>query len=122
MGVKGRKVYTVDATKIQQANDEGLTEKCYIMAGVTPLKSVGMARYMQKFVPGLDVPEDYIARLKGVEKKQQAAEGIKICEEQMQELKEMKGVKGIHLMAIEREHKVAEIMEAANLLPRPTVD
>ncbi len=109
-------------TWIDQANDEGLTEKCYILAGVTPLKSVGMARYMQKFVPGLDVPEEYITRLKGVEKKKQAAEGIKICVEQIEQLREMKGIAGIHLMAIEWEHKVPEIMEAAKLLPRPEVD
>ncbi len=104
------------------AHEEGLTEKCYILAGITPLKSVGMARYMAKFVPGLDVPDYYIERLKGVEKKKQAAEGIKIAVEQIQEIKEIPGVAGIHLMAIEWEHKVPEIMEAAGLLPRPTVD
>ena len=106
---------------MQQANDLGLTEKCYIMAGITPLKSVGMARYMQKFVPGLDVPEDYIARLKGVEKKEQGAEGIKIAIEQIQEMKEMKGISGVHVMAIEWEEKVEEIVSGAGLLPRPEV-
>lgn len=104
------------------AHEEGLTEKCYIMAGITPLKSVGMARYMANFVPGLDVPDYYIERLKGVDKKKQADEGIKIAVEQIQEVREIPGVKGIHLMAIEWEHKVPEILEAAGLLPRPTVN
>ena len=108
-------------TWMQQANDQGLTERCYIMAGITPLKSVGMARYMQKFVPGLDVPEDYITRLKGVDKKKQGDEGIKIAVEQIQEMKELKGIAGVHVMAIEWEEKVEEIVSAAGLLPRPEV-
>jgi methylenetetrahydrofolate reductase (NADPH) len=108
-------------TYMQQAHDQGLTEKCYIMAGITPLKSVGMARYMQKFVPGLEVPEDYITRLKGVDKKKQGDEGIKIAIEQIQEMKEMKGIAGAHVMAIEWEEKVEEIVSGAGLLPRPEV-
>jgi methylenetetrahydrofolate reductase (NADPH) len=108
-------------TYMQQAFDQGLTEKCYVMAGITPLKSVGMARYMQKFVPGLDVPEDYITRLKGVDKKKQGDEGIKIAIEQIQEMKEMKGIAGVHVMAIEWEERVEEIVSGAGLLPRPEV-
>jgi methylenetetrahydrofolate reductase (NADPH) len=107
---------------VQQANDMGLTEKVYILAGITPMKSIGMARYMQKKVPGMDVPEAIIKRLQGVEKKKVADEGIKIACEQIQEFKEMKGVAGIHLMAIEWEHKVPEIAERAGVLPRPVVD
>jgi methylenetetrahydrofolate reductase (NADPH) len=116
-------IYNMDKfrTWVQQANDQGLTEKCHIMAGITPLKSVGMARYMQKFVPGLDVPEDYITRLKGVEKKQQASEGIKIAIEQIREMKGMKGIAGVHVMAIEWEERVEEIVTGAGLLPRPQV-
>ena len=106
---------------IKQANDMGLTEKVYILAGVTPMKALGMARYMQKNVPGMDVPDWVIKRLKGVEKKKQASEGIAICCEQIEEFKEMKGIAGIHLMAIEWEHRVPEIAEKAKLLPRPEV-
>jgi methylenetetrahydrofolate reductase (NADPH) len=108
-------------TYMQQAYDQGLTEKCYIMAGITPLKSVGMARYMQKFVPGLEVTEDHIERLKGVDKKKQGDEGIKIAIEQIHEVKEMKGVAGVHVMAIEWEERVEEIVTGAGLLPRPEV-
>jgi len=99
----------------------GLTEKVYILGGITPMKSIGMARYMQKKVPGMDVPEAIIKRLQGVDKKEVANEGIKIACEQIQELKETKGVAGVHLMAIEWEHKVPEIAEKAGMLPRPVV-
>jgi methylenetetrahydrofolate reductase (NADPH) len=106
---------------VKRIVDMGLHEKCYLLAGVTPLKSVGMANYMAKFVPGIDVPESFIKRLKGVDKKDQAAEGIKIAIEQIQELREMKGVAGVHVMAIEWEHRAREIIEGAGLLPRPQV-
>jgi len=104
---------------VKQANDMGLTEKVYLLAGVTPMKTLGMARYMQKNVPGMDVPDWVINRLKGVEKKKQAEEGIRICCEQIEEFKETKGISGIHLMAIEWENKVPEIAEKAKILPRP---
>jgi methylenetetrahydrofolate reductase (NADPH) len=106
---------------VKQANDMGLTEKTYILAGVTPMKALGMARYMQKNVPGMDVPDWVIKRLQGVEKKKQASEGIAICCEQIEEFKEMKGVAGVHIMAIEWEHRMPEIVEKAKLLPRPNL-
>ena len=106
---------------IRQANDMGLTEKAHILAGVTPMKSLGMARYMKSKVPGMDVPDDVIKRLQGVAKDKQAEEGIKIALEQIAEFKEMKGVAGVHLMAIEWEHRVPEIAERAGMLPRPQV-
>jgi methylenetetrahydrofolate reductase (NADPH) len=116
-------IYNMDRFRkwIAEANDMGLTEKVYILAGVTPMKSIGMAKYMQSKVPGMDVPEEIIDRLRGAGKGKVAAEGIKIACEQIQEFKEMKGVHGVHLMAIEWEHKVPEIAEAAKVLPRPTV-
>ncbi|MCP4342457.1 MAG: methylenetetrahydrofolate reductase [Desulfobulbaceae bacterium] len=104
---------------IHVANEEGLTEKIYILAGVTPMKSVGMARYMKTKVPGMDVPDEIIDRLKGVEKGKVAQEGINIACEQIEEFKEMKGVHGIHMMAIEWEHMVPKIAEQAKVLPRP---
>jgi len=106
---------------IKRANDMGLTEKAYILAGVTPMKSVGMAKYMKNKVPGMDVPDEIIKRLQGAEKGRVAVEGINIACEQIEEFKEMKGVAGVHLMAIEWEHKVPEIAEQAKVLPRPSV-
>jgi len=106
---------------VKRAGDMGLLDKVYLLAGVTPMKSVNMARYMKNKVPGMDVPDEVIDRLKGAGKGKIAAEGIKIAVEQIQEFKEMDGVAGVHLMAIEWEHKVPEITEAAGVLPRPEV-
>ncbi len=107
---------------MKRAVDMGLHEKCAILAGVTPMKSVGMAKYMAKFVPGMDVPEELVQRLSGVKKKAQGNEGIQICIESIAELKEMEGVAGVHVMAIEWEERAREIVEGAGLLPRPQVN
>lgn len=104
---------------IHIANEEGLTDKVYILAGVTPFKSIGMAKYMKSKVPGMDVPDEVIKRLQGVEKGKVAQEGINMACEQIEEFKSMKGVHGVHLMAIEWEHKVPEIAAQAKVLPRP---
>ncbi|RLB55880.1 MAG: methylenetetrahydrofolate reductase, partial [Deltaproteobacteria bacterium] len=106
-------------TWMGQVVDRGLHEKVHILAGVTPLKSLGMARYMAKNVSGIEVPGELIKRIKGVSKEKRAAEGIKICTEQIQQLREIPGVAGIHMMAIEWEHKVPEIIKGAGLYPRP---
>jgi methylenetetrahydrofolate reductase (NADPH) len=117
-------IYNMDKWRefMKMAVDMGLHEKAYILAGVTPMKSIGMAQYMAKSVPGMDVPESLIKRLRGAGKGKVAEEGIKFALEQIEEFKEMEGVAGIHLMAIEWEHKVPEIAERAGVLPRPKVD
>lgn len=106
-------------TWINMARDRGLTEKAFILGGVTPLKSPGMARYMKNKVSGMDVPDEVIKRMEGVAKDKQREEGIRICVETIERLKEMPGVKGVHIMAIEWEEVVGEIVERAGLLPRP---
>ena len=106
---------------MKMAVDMGLHEKCHILAGVTPMKSVGMAQYMSRSVPGMDVPESLIDRLRGAGKGKAGEEGIRIAVEQIQEFKEMQGIAGVHLMAIEWEHMVPEIAEKAGVLPRPMV-
>jgi methylenetetrahydrofolate reductase (NADPH) len=103
---------------MKMVRDRGLHEKVHILAGVTPLKSGGMARYMAKNVSGISIPEELIDRMVKAEKP--AEEGIKLCVAQIQELREIEGVHGVHIMAIEWEHRVAEIVEMAGLLPRPT--
>ncbi len=117
-------IYNMDRFRefVKQANDMGLLEKVYLLAGVTPMKSLGMAKYMQKNVPGLDVPDWVIKRLKGVEKKKAASEGIEICCEQIAEFKETKGISGVHIMPIEWEKRMPEIAERAKVLPRPVFD
>jgi len=103
---------------MKQANEKGLTEKVHILAGVTPLKSARMAKYMAAKVSGITIPEAIIKRMEGTPKEQAAAEGIKICLETIQQLREIKGLHGIHIMAIEWEDKVPEIVKAAGLYPR----
>ncbi len=117
-------IYNLDKFEewMRLARDRGLHEKCYIMAGVTPFKSAGMANYMKNRVPGMDVPDEVVKRMKGVPKEKQAEEGIKICVETIQRLKECEGVRGFHIMAIEWEDQVPGIVEAAGLYPRPKLD
>ncbi|MCD6262519.1 MAG: methylenetetrahydrofolate reductase [Deltaproteobacteria bacterium] len=122
--IQTQSIYNMDRFRkfMKQVVDMGLHEKCYILAGITPMKSVGMARYMASQVPGMDVPESLIKRLKGAGKGKVAEEGIKFAIEQIEEFKEMEGVAGVHLMAIEWEHRVPEIAERAGMLPRPKID
>jgi methylenetetrahydrofolate reductase (NADPH) len=104
-----------------QVQDRGLADKVFILGGITPLKSVRMAEYMKNSVAGMDVPDEIIARMKGAAAKEQRQEGIKIAVETIQALKEIKGVRGVHIMAIEWEEAVPELVEKAGLFPRPTV-
>ncbi len=107
---------------LQMAGDRGLLDKVYILAGVTPFKSAGMAKYMKNRVPGIEVPDELVKRMSDTPKEKQPEEGVKICIEQIQHLKEIKGVSGFHIMAIEWEEMVPEIVKASGLYPRPSVD
>ncbi len=114
-------VYNVDkfAEWMKRVRDRGLHEKVKILAGVAPIKSVGAARYMKTKVPGMDIPDSIIERLRGVPKEQVSKEGIKLCVDIINQVRQIKGIAGIHLMAIEWEEIVPEIVEAAGFLPRP---
>jgi len=115
-------IYNVEkfAKFMEMVCDLGLDEKVYILAGVTPPKSLGMARYMKKFVPGMDVTDEVINRMKDADDKQE--EGINICVDIINRVKEIKGVSGVHIMAIEWEEAVPEIVKRAKLEPRPVFD
>jgi len=117
-------IYNLDKFEkwMELTRDRGLHEEVYILAGLTPLKSAGMAKYMKNRVPGMDVPDEVVKRMADTPKEKQAEEGIKICIESIQRLKEVKGVAGFHIMAIEWEEKVPGIVEETGLYPRPTVD
>jgi methylenetetrahydrofolate reductase (NADPH) len=114
-------IYNVDkfAEWMKMVRDRGLHERVKILAGVAPIKSVGAARYMKTRVPGMDVPDSIVARLQGVSKEQVPEEGIKLCIDIINQVREIEGVAGVHIMAIEWEEAVPEIVEAAGLLPRP---
>jgi 5,10-methylenetetrahydrofolate reductase len=135
-------IYDIDAFKtfMMKVRELGLADKVFILAGVGPLKSPTMARYMKDNVPGLRIPDQLIARMETAgapwankskdeltkeDKKARSAawqaEGIKICIELIQELRQIEGVAGVHIMAIEWEDAVKPIVEGAGLLPRPIV-
>ena len=99
----------------------GVDSKVFILGGVTPLKSVRMAEYMANNVAGMDIPAEIIDRLKGVPSADQKKEGLKICIETIRQLREIEGIRGVHIMAIEWEEAVAQIVEGAQLFPRPAV-
>ncbi len=106
---------------LDQATEQGLTDQCPIIAGVVPLKSVKMARHLRDNVPGIVIPHTIIDRLGAVPEDKQQEEGINICIEQIEELKQTKGVRGVHIMAIGCEERLADIIERAGLLPRPDI-
>ncbi len=115
-------IYNVEkfARFMEMVRDLGLHEKVHILAGVTPPRSLGMARYMQKFVPGMDVTDEVIQRLKDARDVQD--EGINICVDIINQIKEIEGVAGAHIMAIEWEEAVPEIVKRAGLDSRPVLD
>lgn len=106
------------AAWMEQVRKLGLHKKTYILAGVSPLKSVGMARYMKNNVPGMDVPDELIERMKGAEDPK--AEGIEVCVDIIKQVRKIEGVSGVHIMAIEWEEAVPQVVEKAGLLPRPS--
>jgi 5,10-methylenetetrahydrofolate reductase len=132
--VQTQLVYDIAAFReyMQKVVDLGIAEQTRILAGVGPLKSLGMARHLRDNVPGVTVPEELIRRMedavKGIDANDKDArrvawqtEGQKICVELIQQLREVPGVAGVHIMAIEWEQAVRPIVEAAGLLPRPVV-
>jgi CO dehydrogenase/acetyl-CoA synthase delta subunit len=112
-------IYNVDkfAKFMEMARDLGLPEKVFILAGVTPPKSLGMARYMKSSVPGMEVTDEVISRMRDAADKQE--EGINICVDIINRVREIKGVSGVHIMAIEWEEAVPEIVKRAGLASRP---
>lgn len=106
---------------MKRVRDMGLHERTYLLAGVGPIKSVGMAKYMRDNVAGMDVPDEIVERMRKTPKEQRRAEGIKMCAEFIREMMEIEGVAGVHIMAVEWEEAVPEITEQAGLLPRPEV-
>jgi len=99
--------------------DRGLDKEIHILAGIIPIKSVGMARYMRDNVPGVSVPDEIVTRMEDA--KDTREEGLKICLEIIEQIKDIPGVHGIHIMAVAWEDIVPTIMEKAGLLPRPLI-
>jgi len=112
-----------DVTKfakwMEMVRECGLDKQVHILAGVIPTRSLGMARYIRDYVSGVYVPDEIVTRFEGA--KNAKEEGVKICLETIEQLKEIQGVHGIHIMAVAWEEIVPHIVEEAELLPRPVV-
>ena len=99
--------------------ERGLDKQVHIMAGVIPIRSAGMARYMRDYVPGVAVPDEIVTRMEKSEAPKE--EGVKIILEIIEQLKDMPGIHGIHIMAVGWEDIVSEVVEKSGLMPRPVV-
>ena len=119
--IQTQAVYDVPrfAKWMEMARERGLDKQAHILAGVIPIKSAGMARYMRDYVPGVIVPDEVVTRMGEAESPKE--EGVKIILEIIEQLKEMPGVHGIHIMAVGWEDIVPEVVEKAGLMPRPVV-
>jgi 5,10-methylenetetrahydrofolate reductase len=117
--IQTQAVFDVDKfnTWMGMVKDQGLDKQVHILAGVIPIKSVGMARYMKDNVSGISVPNEIVTRME--EAKDAKEEGVKIALEIIEQLKEIEGIHGIHIMAVAWEDIVPVIVERAGLLPRP---
>lgn len=126
---------------MEKVRSLGLHQQAYILAGVGPLKSPAMAKYMKESVPGILIPDELIQRLEEAgkpwagkskdeltkEEKKARSEawkqtGIEICIELIQHIMRIEGVAGVHIMAIEWEEAVEPIVKGAGLYPRPVVE
>jgi 5,10-methylenetetrahydrofolate reductase len=113
-------VYNVSRFRafMEQVRDLGLHERVYILAGVAPIRSVGAARFMAEKVAGMDVPQPLIDRMARTPKAAQPAEGIEICVEIVEQVRQIEGVSGVHVMAIQWPEAVPEIVKRSDLWPR----
>jgi methylenetetrahydrofolate reductase (NADPH) len=98
-----------------EVRDLGLDQRCAILAGVGPVRSIRALEHLAASVPGVQVPAALARRLRGVPASQVAAEGLRICADTIQQLLKLPGVRGIHLMAPGFEHGVPEILDLAGL-------
>jgi methylenetetrahydrofolate reductase (NADPH) len=108
--------FDIDQMKEYMAivRDMGLHEKVFILAGIGPLASAKSAEWIRSNVPGVRIPDAIIERLQGAD--DQKEEGVSICVDMIEQLKEIEGVHGVHIMAYRQEHRVGDIVERSNVL------
>jgi methylenetetrahydrofolate reductase (NADPH) len=99
---------------MNQVDDLGLLDKVFILVGVGPLKTAKAAEWIRTHVPGVHIPDAVLARLKGAT--DQALEGRRLCTELVQEIRTIRGVHGVHLMAYRQEESVADIIDRSGVL------
>ncbi|MBS1253459.1 MAG: Bifunctional homocysteine S-methyltransferase/5,10-methylenetetrahydrofolate reductase [Anaerolineales bacterium] len=103
---------------MQQVRDMGLHKRVYILVGVGPLRSDRAAEFIRTKVPGVEIPDEIVERLRKTPTEKKQEEGKRICIEIIQQVREIEGVAGVHVMAYRQEELVADIIEEARLLPR----
>jgi len=101
-----------------RVRDLGLHERAFILIGVGPLRSAKAAEWIRAHVPGVIIPDEIVRRLKGVPPVDQWKEGKRLCIEIIQQVREIPGVSGVHVMAFRQEDLVADIIREAGLLRR----
>jgi methylenetetrahydrofolate reductase (NADPH) len=109
-------------TFMQQVRDLGLHQLVYYLVGVGPLRSDKAAEYMRTKVPGIYIPDEIMERMRKTPKDRQREEGRRICVELIQQIREIEGIAGVHLMAYKQQDLVPDIVAEAGLLPRPVRD
>lgn len=110
--------YCYDIPKLREfmdrVRDMGLLEKCFVLVGVGPLASAKSATWIRSNIPGVHIPDAVIKRLAGAE--DQKREGKQLCIDLIQEIREIEGVSGAHVMAYRQEETVAEIIDQSGVL------
>ena len=99
---------------MRQVEDSGLLGKVFFLIGVGPLRTAKAAEWMRTNVPGIHIPDAVVKRMAGAEKP--AQEGRQICIDLIQEIQEIKGISGVHVMAFRQEETVAEIIQKSGVL------
>lgn len=108
---------------MEMIQDSALHNKVKILAGITPLKSVAAARHMKAYIPGVDIPDELIERLRRIPKREQVLrEGIKIAVETINRVRRIEGVAGVHIMPLEWDESIPEVCKASGLYPRPFLE
>ena len=101
-------------TFMREVRDRGLDEKVFILPGVGPLASAKSGEWIRNNVAGVHIPDAVIKRLGGA--RDQKQEGVNMCIEFMQQIREIPGVSGVHIMAYRQEHRISEMVEKSNVL------
>jgi len=104
---------------MQRVRDLGLDELAYYVVGVGPLRSDKAAEFMRSRVPGIHIPDLVVERMRKTPASRRQDEGVRICVEVIQEIREIQGVSGIHIMGYRQDELIPDIVERAGLLPRP---
>jgi methylenetetrahydrofolate reductase (NADPH) len=104
---------------MRRVRDLGLHQKAYYLVGVGPLRSAQAAEYMRSRVPGVHIPDEIVERMRKTPAARQQEEGRRICVEIIQQLREIEGVAGIHIMAHRQQALIPSIVKDVGLSPRP---